>query len=118
MENGWNAQKGTCYLTPKLKKMLADGASLEEFLIIETAKTRNYKSITPGYIFVRGKDLNLAQVTGSDAEVLKEAHAHFWNYHQEFYGFSKNISEVAMKMNKDLKFNKLKQCRENFYRQL
>lgn len=118
MENGWNAQKGTCYLTVKLKKMLENGVSLEEFLIIETEKTRSYRSVTPGYIFVRGKDLNLAQVTGSDAEVLKEAHAHFWNYHQEFYGFSKNISEVAMKMNKDPKVNKLKQCRENFYRQL
>lgn len=118
MENGWHTQRGTCYLTPKLKKMLADGTSLEEFLTIETSKKRDYKSVTPGYIFVRGKDLNLAQVTGSDAEVLKEAHAHFWNYHQEFYGFPKNITDIAAKMNKDPKFNKLKQCRENLYRQL
>lgn len=114
-ENGWHAQRGTCYLTPQLKRMKAEGVSLEEFLKIRTSKIKNYKDITPGYIFVRGKDLNLADVKGADADVLKEAHTLFWSYHKEFYGFPKNISEIVAKMNDDSVFNKLRTCRENLY---
>lgn len=115
MDIGWHPQRNTCYLTPPLKKLLANGATLEEFLKLQTTRTRSYSFVTPGYIFVRGKDLNLDSVKGADAQVLKEAHALFWSYHLEFYGMPRNITEVINHMDNDSRFKALKKCREDLY---
>lgn len=117
MENGWVPNTGRCYLTPKLKNELANGASLSEFLEIKTQKERNYRNVSPGYIFVKGKDLNLDSIKGEDAKILKEAHLLFWSYHQEFFKIVLSAKDLASKMNLDPQFISLKKCRENLYYQ-
>src|SRR5690606_20788681 len=74
MENGWVPSSSRCYLAPQLRKLLESGANLEEFSEITSQKERNYRDVTPNFIFVRGKDLNLNNIAESDKQIIRDAH--------------------------------------------
>lgn len=118
LENGWAADSGRCYLTAQLKKKLADGASREEFLELQTHRINDYQKISPSYLFVKGKEVDLSKIAGSDQLVIQKAHALFWAYHQEFYGFPRSLAEVVKSANEDSRYDKLKECRQSFYDRL
>ncbi|MFA5584447.1 MAG: hypothetical protein WDA09_09545 [Bacteriovoracaceae bacterium] len=115
MENGWVASSGRCYLTPHLKKLLESGVSLEEFSEITSQKKRNYRDVTPNFIFVRGKDLNPRSIAENDKRTMREAHLLFWSYHQEFYRGPRSAKEIALRMNQDINYDDLRNCREHLY---
>lgn len=117
MWNGWNPNTNKCYLSPALKQKLKDSVSLDEFLEIFSLQDKSYRDVVPQYIYVKGKDLNLASIQGTDLQTLKEAHLLFWSYHREFYGFQINLGKIAEKMNTDKRFDKLRECRVNLYYQ-
>ena len=117
LENGWNPQSSRCYLTAPLKKLLQEGASMDEFLALRTGRSRAFSTVAPHYLFVRGKDLALTHLSAADQGVMRAAHQQFWSYHVEFYGFPKNLSEVVSYMEQDARYKKLKECREKLYDQ-
>lgn len=118
MMNGFIPDSGRCYLTNHLKKMLADGASLEEFSIFHALyPEKNYmKETAPRYIFVRGKDFELSKLSLEDKKIIDETNKMFWMYHYEAYGFPLTQKVLVDRMNRnDSKLESLKNCRKELF---
>ncbi|MFL5786004.1 MAG: hypothetical protein ACJ76H_15400 [Bacteriovoracaceae bacterium] len=117
MYNGYNKFKKSCFLTPPLKKLLAENVTLEEFQkVIPSGEIELYRTqINPRYIFVKGKDLDLASVP---QDMIRQTHDLFWAYHQDFYGFPVSQKDLVERMNARALFkNDLANCRAKLYLQ-
>jgi hypothetical protein len=116
--NGYNKFKKSCFLTPPLRKMLAENVTLEDFqkLFVPAGDDEFFrKKIGPRFIFVKGKDIDLGSVP---EDMVRETHDLFWAYHQDFYGFPINKKELVKRMNAEGVFMKdLASCRAKLWRE-
>lgn len=117
--NGYNRYKKRCFLNQTLKQKLTAGISREEFqkLIPSANSSIFYRSVVhPGYIYVKGKDLNLKHPSIPVGEV-DFIHLQFWSYHQDFYGFPMNQNELIKRMGGSEISKNLADCRGNLWDQ-
>lgn len=118
LNNGFNKYKNSCFLSLQLKKRLKDGISLEEFKKFQTSEKSDEsyaEKVGPRFVFVRGKDYDLAKPANSK-EILNGVHQLFWEYHQVHYGFPANEKEYVAKMNLRSSFREqLASCREELW---
>ena len=116
--NGYNRYKNSCFLTQPLRSKLDAGISKDDFkkIMLPNGELKNYRlRINPGYIFVKGKDINL-NGPGVPATTLHQIHLAFWTYHQEFYGLPVNLKDLVLRMNATSDFRKsIADCRENLW---
>ena len=118
LNNGYNKIKNSCFLTNALKNDLKNGVSLEEFTkfkVIDKSNTFYRLKVNPGFVYVRGKDLDLSKL---DQKILNQTHTLFWGYHQNFYNFPINQKQLVERLNAGTEFQKgLAKCREKFWQE-
>lgn len=118
LANGYNIFTRSCFLNPVLRKKLADGIALEEFqkLFVINANGDPYrKRVSPRYVYVKGKDLDLMQAPLAKG-ILEQTHTLFWAYHQAMYGFPINQKDLVNRMNASGEFkDSLSECRTRFW---
>lgn len=118
--NGFNKFRNTCFKSHILKQKLAEGATLEEFQQLYVTDVQNdfYRNkISPQFLFVRGKDIDLRAAPNSKA-MLMQTHLLFWSYHQAMYNFPINQSDLVKRMNQMSGFKKtIAECRTKMWQE-
>ncbi|WPU66857.1 hypothetical protein [Peredibacter starrii] len=115
MLNGYNKMKNSCFLTAQLKKQLAEGVSLEEFVgLLGNAQEAFQTEIAPQYVFVKGKDIDLFKAPNHES-ILKETYRLFWNYHLNFYGQAYNQKELVKRLSGTTVARTIEACRKKFW---
>ncbi len=116
--NGFNKFRNSCFKSYLLKQKLAEGATLEEFknLYVTDVKNDFYRTkISPHYIFVKGKDIDLRSAPDSKM-MLMQTHNLFWGYHQAMYNFPMNQTDLVKRMNEKSHFKKtIADCRTKMW---
>lgn len=118
MQNGYNYIQNRCYLTPKLKELLANGVLLEDFVkLYSFAPSPFYrKEIEQDYVFVKGKSYSLKEI--SDWGNIKGlVHTIFWSSLQKNYGFPINRRQFVERLNNAEHLRDFKECRKKLYKQ-
>ncbi len=118
LNNGFNRYRGSCFLTPVLRKKLTEGITLEDFrkIFIVTQNPVFYRKVVgPDYIYLKGKDIYLkeAKIPQAPAEMIELL---FWSYHQEHYGFPSNQIDLVRRMNQKHPYEKqIATCRDQLW---
>lgn len=118
INNGYNKFRNSCFKTQLLKQKLSEGVPLEEFqkLYVTDVKNEFYRTrISPHYIFVKGKDIDLRSAPNSKM-MLMQTHNIFWAYHQAMYNFPINQQDLVKRMNGQSQFKKaISDCRTKMW---
>lgn len=118
--NGFDPRTGKCRQSALVKKKLEEKVSLEDFTKFYAFDAeKNYKKIVaPQYVFVKGKDYNLASLSKVEIAIINKTNDLFWMYHQEEYGVAGTQKEFVARMNqRDIELKALVQCRTQLYKE-
>lgn len=116
--NGFDPKTGKCRQSALVKKKLEERVSLEDFTKFYAFDAeKSYKKIVaPQYVFVKGKDYNLASLSKAEIAQINKTNDLFWMYHQEEYGVAGTQKELVARMNqRDIELKALVQCRTQIY---
>lgn len=117
MNNGFNKFQRRCFLNNILKAKLAEGISLEDFkkLFVYNPEVQYRTKVGPRYVYVKGKDIDLMSARNAQV-IMDQTHNLMWAYHQRFYNFPSNQTELVYRMNLENEFKKdFEACRTKLW---